>query len=137
MFGRICIWRYLENEKNYPGYHISIDPQCAEVIARDLRGLDQGPVSFQLSSPTSTELAVPNNLNNNARVEAYTTLVIEVIPTSNKNRKLFSVESNYPNLRILASSDQLQTFFKHVQRCAKGYFDYSWGRGKASRFTFW
>lgn len=134
---KVCIWRYLENDRNFPGYHISVDSEGAEVIARDLRDPDREQVSFQLLSPTSTELAVPNNMGGDARFESYATLSVKAIPVSNKSRKHFAVYSHFPVLNIEASRDQLRTFAKHIQRSVKGYFDYSWGPGKGNRFTFW
>jgi hypothetical protein len=134
---KICIWRYLENDKNYPGYHISVDSEGAEAIARVLCDPDREQVSFKLSSPTSIELAVPNNMGGDARFESFAALSIKTIPTSNKSRKLFTVYSHFPALNIEGSRDQLKTFAKHIRRCVEGYIDYSWGTGKENRFTFW
>ncbi|WP_395794995.1 hypothetical protein [Aquimonas sp.] len=62
--GRICLWRYTENQRNYPGWHLSADADgCASLLSL----LDQLPTAtaayrtLQITAPSAAQLRVPNN----------------------------------------------------------------------------
>lgn len=58
-------WRYLENTRNYPGWHLTADTDgCASLIALlDAAVLDgmEGRRTLKIDRPTPAQLAVPNN----------------------------------------------------------------------------
>ena len=62
--GRICLWRYTENQRNYRGWHLSADADgCASLLSL----LDQLPSAsaayrtLQITAPSATQLRAPNN----------------------------------------------------------------------------
>lgn len=63
--GSIMLWRYPDNERNFPGWHLTADAGgCASVVAvLDAFAADGAPASRTLSitAPTAAVLAVPNN----------------------------------------------------------------------------
>ena len=66
--GRIWLWRYVENIRNYPGWHVTADAQGAASLLGLLGLLDtlnQGGAdsarTVQISAPSASILAVPNN----------------------------------------------------------------------------
>lgn len=63
--GSIALWRYTENIRNYPGWHITADSagSASLVDLLDAFAADGVPVSrtLAISTPTTAILAVPNN----------------------------------------------------------------------------
>ncbi len=62
--GRITLWRYTANEKNYPGWHLNGDRAgCTSLLAL-FDELTQSPGAqrtVQISAPVLAQLSVPNN----------------------------------------------------------------------------
>ncbi len=63
--GTMSMWRYLENTRNYPGWHFSADDAgCASMLALlDVLFLDPAGTTrtLQLTAPSEEVLSVPNN----------------------------------------------------------------------------
>jgi len=62
--GTISLWRYTENQKNFPGWHLNADGEgCASLLKLidALRGHPGSYRKLRLSSPSPQQLAVPNN----------------------------------------------------------------------------
>jgi hypothetical protein len=62
--GRISLWRYTANERNYPGWHLNADKAgCASLLAllQELAGRPGAHRTVQISAPDPTQLSVPNN----------------------------------------------------------------------------
>ncbi|MCD9087613.1 hypothetical protein [Stenotrophomonas sp. SY1] len=63
--GSLVLWYYTENERNYPGWHLTADTEgCRSLIALlDALANDGEPAmrTFQIKPPTAAHLAVPNN----------------------------------------------------------------------------
>jgi hypothetical protein len=67
----VYLWRYIDNTRNYPGWHLSLDPLASESLLA-LVGALQGarnPVhrTLEITPPTLPVLRVPNNLGGEAR----------------------------------------------------------------------
>ena len=69
--GRLYVWTYLENRKNYPGGHLAAeDAECmrlADAIESLSIGSRSDPLIFAVSAVTRAVLAVPNNGHAKAR----------------------------------------------------------------------
>lgn len=62
--GRISLWRYTENERNYSGWHINADRDGCESLLTllDLLPRDVAPYrTVAITPPTDDQLRVPNN----------------------------------------------------------------------------
>ena len=63
--GAVALWRYRENQRNFPGWHLTADPiGCASLLSLfDALGTDGDGSSriFVVQPPTPAILAVPNN----------------------------------------------------------------------------
>ncbi|WP_082143545.1 hypothetical protein [Xanthomonas sp. NCPPB 1128] len=62
--GRISLWRYLQNERNYPGWHLNADPAGCQSLLALLDGLVADGAGFRtilITAPSKAELGVPNN----------------------------------------------------------------------------
>ncbi|GAA5068891.1 hypothetical protein GCM10025759_05090 [Lysobacter panacisoli] len=63
--GRISLWRYTENECNYPGWHLNADEAGCRSLLELLDALSfegSGTRAIALTPPTSGQLQVPNNM---------------------------------------------------------------------------
>ncbi|MBE5315421.1 MAG: hypothetical protein H4O13_08480 [Xanthomonadales bacterium] len=62
--GKISLWRYTENQRNFPGWHLNADGEgCASLLDMidALRGHLGSERNLRVSTPTPRQLAVPNN----------------------------------------------------------------------------
>ena len=62
--GRISLWRYTENQRNFPGWHLNGDADgCQSLLALlDALAADgEGSRTVAIIAPTKTQLSVPNN----------------------------------------------------------------------------
>ena len=63
--GSVMLWRYSENQRNFPGWHLTANADgCTSLIALlDAFAADAAPGSrtLTITTPTQAALAVPNN----------------------------------------------------------------------------
>jgi hypothetical protein len=62
--GRVSLWRYTENERNYPGWHLNADAAGCQSLLALLVALSadgHGSRTVAITAPTKAELNVPNN----------------------------------------------------------------------------
>lgn len=62
--GRVVLWRYTENQRNYPGWHLSADADgCANLLAvlDQLSSASAAYRTLQITLPSAAQLGVPNN----------------------------------------------------------------------------
>lgn len=62
--GTISLWRYTENQRDFPGWHLNADGEgCASLLELidALGGHPGGEHKLRLSAPTPRQLSVPNN----------------------------------------------------------------------------
>lgn len=62
--GHISLWRYTQNERNYPGWHLAADDkgyrslfELLEALASDAKGTR----TIHLVTPSQSQLLIPNN----------------------------------------------------------------------------
>ena len=84
--GRVYLWRYRENTRNYPGWHLSTDrPGGASLLELfSLLPSASTPVyrTVPLTPPSQSVLAVPNNRGGFARIWAPTKWRVAFDPSS-------------------------------------------------------
>jgi len=128
------IWRYQENQRNYPGYHMSADANgCADLLAW-LRNPKRKPV-FRLQPVTQEILNVPNNRNGAARFSQYNLLELNV--RSDAPSELFQIDEVSGCLNLECSRHQVECIIKGVEDILQGQGDYSIGQDDSHRLWFW
>ncbi len=84
--GKIYLWQYTENTRNFPGWHLVVDSTASDSLAALVASLSeaQEPIhrTLQISRPTQNVLRIPNNKDGLARFSAPEKLVIYFDPTS-------------------------------------------------------
>src|SRR5512133_1596062 len=68
--GLVYLWRYLENTRNYPGWHLKTDEAGRQSLLGLLQKMHAAKYSSRatvhLSAPTMRQLSVPNNRHGQA-----------------------------------------------------------------------
>ena len=136
--GHLYLWHYLENERNYPGWHLSADRafcnSFSDLIERMLLSSWISQKLIALTTPTMDILRIPNNRGGNARWYTKNSLLIKCGKDSGK--ECFDLEEKDDLVTILASSQNLI----FLQTCVTGIFqgknDYSIEIGE-KRLWFW
>ena len=131
---KICLWRYLENTKHYPGYHLSADSEgCTYLCERINDQWDRS--SFSLVEPDSAVLSVPNNQGGRAGIYAFTKLSIE---TNGAEGERFSMEEHTSTLVLQISPRQTNELLKAIDAMKRGEGDYALkGRHNGSLWFWW
>ena len=69
--GGVYIWKYADNDRNYPGWNITVDNLASQELSILFDMMAQCEWStikrIQTSRPTDNELSVPNNRHGKAR----------------------------------------------------------------------
>ncbi|MCW0386532.1 hypothetical protein NB722_001071 [Xanthomonas sacchari] len=133
--GRISLWRYLENERNYPGWHFNADPAgCQSLLALlDALAADgAGSRTLLITAPSKTELGVPNNRRGLAAWVAPEKLRFTLSTTD--DHWSFPVDAAPAALEV--GSAWLAALREGIAGIANGKGDYAIGKG-SHRLWFW
>ena len=133
--GTMSLWRYRENLRNYPGWHIGADAAgCASMLALlDALALD-GPGAtrtLQLSPPSPAQLAVPNNRD--ARWDAPATLRLTV----DEDVAFWQWDVDGARATLQLGDAATGALRQGVVDIAAGRGDYSVGQGAQALWFWW
>ena len=124
--GRISLWRYTENERNFPGWHLNGDADgCKSLLALlDALAADgEGSRTVAIIAPTKTQLSVPNNKAGLAAWKAPSKLRITFSPTSREWR----FPANLDPAELTVGADWLQPLRDGISGIPAGRGDYAVG----------
>lgn len=80
--GKIYIWKYLENSRNYPGWNITTDKiggeSLLELIDLMITCKWSSKKTFQTMEPNKNQLNVPNNKNGKAEWKSVQNLTLNL-----------------------------------------------------------
>ena len=131
---KICLWRYLQNEKNYPGLNLSLDPEGCAYFKERLN--DQWPnSSIPLTPPDDLVLSVPNNMNGKARVKAASKLKL-LVNISTKDESILIIEDK-DTISIAMSNTMKLKLVTAIEDIQNGTGDYSIGSNENSIWFWW
>ena len=137
MAGRICLWRYRERTRNYPGFHLSADHQGAGQLLALLGNLRKARTpqlaSVTLDPPTAAVLAVPDNRG--ASVSGYRYWELVVDPRFPPERLHFMVVND--RVRTELSMIQVESVAAGVEDIRERRGDYSIGDDEEHQLWFW
>jgi hypothetical protein len=133
--GRIYLWQYTENTRNFPGWHLVVDSSARDSLVALVVSLNeaQDPVhrTLEINRPTHNVLCIPNNKDGLARFSAPTKLVIHFDPTSEDLWALDCVD-DAAEWRLGANS---MTELGAALADPNEFFDRTFGRDK--QLWFW
>lgn len=130
----VCLWRYLDNTRNYPGYHLSADMDGCRLLREKLAQIP-GKARIPLDEPDKAVLSVPNNKGGVARLVAGVTLRIESNPELPEGYFAF-VEKG--QIIVLTCSIQMMAgILRGVGDMEQGKGDYAIRGDGDCRLWFW
>lgn len=131
---KICIWRYWDNTRNYPGYHLSADAEGCRDLRERLSQIRNSAV-FSLAPPDAGVLSVPNNQGGRARYFAGRKLQVQT--TSSLLPDTFRWEEQDTTLILTCSREQIAQLLAGVADIERGKGDYSIGDENDHALWFW
>ena len=134
--GRISLWRYTANERNYPGWHLNADKAgCASLLAllQELTGSPGAQRTVQISAPGPAQLSVPNNQGGRAPWLAPEKLRVSCC--SEPQMWGFPPDSEPACLTVGAS--WLEPLRLGIRGIPEGRGDFSIGSGKNGSLPLW
>ena len=77
--GKLYLWRYLENTRNYSGWNIAFNRECREsmmsLVSKILKNRVASIDILKISKPTRKVLRIPNNMHGKAKWESPSRLI--------------------------------------------------------------
>ncbi len=128
------IWRYEENQRNYPGYNLSADADGCAALLAGLRSLRK-TAKFQLDPVTQQVLKVPNNRGGSASYLDFKSFKLEVRPDASSDHLHFSEELG--SLSLECSPQQVELMIKGVEDIRRGEGDYCIQGSDRQALWFW
>jgi hypothetical protein len=128
------IWRYRDNQNNYPGYHLCADDEACVALLAWLRN-PKKQTEFRLQPATQDVLNVPNNQGGLAACASCTQFKFQARTNVDSCHFLWSEESG--RLSLECSHQQAELIIKGVEDILRGEGDYSIGAGKNQVLWFW
>ena len=133
--GSIALWRYKENQRNFPGWHLTADAAgCASLIALlDAFASDGGSSSRTLTvqAPTLAILSVPNNRSSAWRSPSKLRLSLSASPSE------WSFPESLEPAALTFGSEWLPDLRQAIAGIPRGQGDYSIGRPGNGNLQLW
>lgn len=140
--GNTYLWRYLDNERNYPGWHLTADHEACEALSRLFNLMEEAKYSVKVRIPVlpprDAQLKVPNNQGGRARWRSVDFLEFRFDPQQ-RNSALWSLELDKNTLSIEFGRAKLDGLKSGVEDISNRDGDYSIGPDDAadSRQCLW
>jgi hypothetical protein len=128
--GEIFLWTYLENKKNYPGWHFSADRVGASSL---LQLFDKMVIAkwssfkdISISRPTHKILKIPNNKNGKAKWRSPKTFRIKYAKHLVSNTH-WSLEIKEQSVNLVVGLHKLNEFREGIENVMRSQGDYAIG----------
>jgi hypothetical protein len=136
---RIYLWRYRENRRNYPGYHLTADAcgcdDLGSVLTKHENATHVRRTRLALSPVTPSILAVPANTRGDSTVVTFSSL--ELVTDPNSPRDHFRFTETHPHCQLDLSTAQAGCVLEGVRDIQHGKGDYCVGGAGDHVIWFW
>lgn len=137
--GSLYLWRYLENTRNYPGWHLSANNLFCESFTDLFKKMLSAKWSSQklllITPPNEKILRVPNNHGGKARWYSAKSLLLNY-PKNKVDDDYFSLEEIEGKITIYVGTRKLELLNDCISNISKGKGDYSI-ESDDSQLWFW
>lgn len=138
--GTISLWHYTENERNYPGWHLTGDRTGCASLATLLRAFEklaaEAHRTVAVSTPNKHILAVPNNRGGRAAFRAPSKWRITYLPDADK-AQIWQFSEQNAVLELTLGNDALIELLDGIEGVPAGKGDYSIGLDGNEPLWFW
>lgn len=135
----IYLWRYQENKRNYPGYHLTADAEGCDQLISLTEELEKTKSAvnhhIELSPVNEKILAVPNNTQGNKTVISLKFWNLVCDPKFRKAH--FEYDNLYPICTLELSPQQAGCIAEGVRDIKNGRGDYCIGGKGENLLWFW
>ena len=125
--GKVYVWKYLENSRNYPGWNFTVDKTGSRSLLELLDLMKRCEWSsrkeIQISNPTENQIKVPNNQKGNAKWKTVSKLILSSKKVAEK--ELWKVIENETEIEIQFGENKLIEFEKAISGIPKGIGDFA------------
>lgn len=138
--GHVYIWRYSDNDKNYPGWNLTVDNMASEEISNllDLMSKCEWTTSKKIFAqrPTDNEVSVPNNRRGDA---SWTTKEkITITHKTSESPDFWALIDKEDELEIRFGKQKLMELKSAIESIPTGKGDFSMAdRQDENILTFW
>jgi len=138
--GKIFIWRYTDNDRNYPGWNLTVDKMASQDLSQLFRLMEQcdwsTKKSVSTSQPTDKELSVPNNRQGTAKWMSKP--AITFIVRKDGGADVWAVHEKKNEIEIALSKNRLQQLRDAILDVPNGRAETSIADSKQENIlTFW
>ena len=137
--GSVSLWRYVENERNYPGWNLSADLRGVASLLSILSELQAagGHRTVPITPPTLSTLAVPNNRSGKAKYVVPTKWRLHYLRTDEgADAWTFSFEQEVAILAL--GRNRMLKLIAGIAGLTQGVGDFSiGGSNKLETLWFW
>lgn len=140
--GQIYLWKFLENQRNYPGWNLTADKTGCESLLQLFEMMKQTEWSskkeIQTAVPTELQIKVPNIQNGNAKWKYAKTLILNYKKNSASDEWMIAENSDTVEIRF--GTDKLTEFENSISKIQKGSGDFAisdFEESDASILYFW
>ncbi len=134
--GRISLWRYTENERNYPGWNLNADSVGCKSLLELVDALvaeSCGSRTINLTEPSQAQLRVPGNTGG----AAAWVVPVKLRVTISDARSDWHFPQDLDPARIEFGSDWVAPLREGVASMSAGRGDYSIGNDKNGSLKLW
>jgi len=130
----VCLWRYKNNTRNYPGYHLSADLEGCRFLRENLSTIGNR-LTIPLNKPDKAVLSVPNNQGGRARFISGGKLRVEII--ANLSDDHFEFDEREETIVLTCSRSQIGCLLRGIEDIESGEGDYCIRGDGAHALWFW
>ena len=124
--GKIYVWKFRENQRNFPGWNLTVNDECAMGLNRLFELMEQSEFpskkSIKTTTPTYNQLRVPNNLNGKAKWESKPTITLNYKKYENEN--LWEIIEEDDRIELRFGTAKMKELKKGINGIPKGEGDY-------------
>lgn len=135
----VMLWRYRENRRNYPGYHLTANQAGCDVLRATFQSLAGATTHLEkilpLASLTQAVLGVPNNRAGNATVICFQRWLLASGPDFEGPYFVFGETET--QCRLVLSREQCIRVCEGIEEMRRGRGDFSVGARAQQVLWLW
>lgn len=133
---QIYLWTYVDDPRNYRGFHLTADDAGCDVLLRRIKAMQvcgsTSRLQFELTSAGPRELAV---VGYDGRARKFDRWIVNYSPTEPADAWAFTVDERTATLSL--GRAQLTPLLRGIEDIRRGRGDYSLGDETHSLWLWW
>jgi hypothetical protein len=139
--GNLYLWKYLENARNYPGWHMTANRSACQNLADLIEKMLSSPWSSQkvlnTEPPNEKILQVPNNRGGKAHWEAAQSLILKYPKKHKVTDDSFLLKEYKNTVELSLGKNSLELLRQGILEIPEGKGDYTIGTDEIMLWFWW